>query len=41
MRYKLSDKQMEIIFPILRRLDGADVLARTLAENIGMDKFVL
>lgn len=41
MKYKLTNKQMEIISPLLRRLDGADIMMANLAENIGTDKFLL
>ena len=38
MRYKLTDEQMSIIVPIIRRLEGASIIMSTLAENIGIDK---
>ena len=38
MKYKLNAEQMAVIVPIIRRLEGANIIMSTLAENIGIDK---
>lgn len=40
-RYPISEELYEIIFPIIKRLEGLAVILSTLGEDIGQDKHYL
>lgn len=39
--YPISEELYEMIFPIIKRLEGLAVVLNTLGENIGQDKHYL